>query len=208
MLPFSDMALVLAWRTDVSVEPFASAQLVVSYCCRKFGALDFDLKLAQSCSTCSRAAGSPSSPVQHNGGRTSILLRLLRWRMASSLRSARARKLFQSGRREAACRGAADSGAHEKSRDHLHNLQQAQSDARQWIAPVAPARKGRAQGQLVSIGYLCRVSYLCRPVALCHPLPPKSVANNSGHNYNKTRSLCVVLLCKRLTRSHWVGWRC
>jgi hypothetical protein len=146
------------------VELFAPAQLVVSYCCNKFGVLDFGFYLAQSCSTCSRAVGSPSSPVQHVGGRTSILLRLLRWRMASSLRSCsvlasqRARRLFQSGRREAACRGAADSGAHP---DHLHNLQQAPSDARQWIASVAPAWKGRAQA---AVGYLCRVSYLCRPL--------------------------------------------
>jgi hypothetical protein len=87
---------------------------VVSYCCHKFGVLDLGLNLAQSCGTCSRAAGNPSSPVPHDGGRSSILLRLLRRRMASSLRSARARKLFQSGRRKAACRGAAGSGAHEK----------------------------------------------------------------------------------------------
>jgi hypothetical protein len=156
--------LVLVRRTYASVEPFASAQLVVSYCCHKFGVLDFGLNLAQSCSACSRAAGSPSSPVQHDGGRTSILLRLLRWRMANSLRSARARNLFESGQREAACRGAANSGAHENSQNHLQNLLQAPSDARQWIASVGPARKGRAQGQLVSIAYLCRVSCLCRPL--------------------------------------------
>jgi hypothetical protein len=75
--------------------------------------------------------------------------------MTNGLQSACARKLFSSGRHEAACRGAADSGAHEKSRDHLYNHQQAPSDARQGIASVAPARKGRTQGQLVSIGHLC-----------------------------------------------------
>jgi hypothetical protein len=148
---------------------------VVSYCCHKFGVLDFGLNLAQSCSTCSRAAGSPASPVQH-GGRTSILLRLLRWRMASSLRSTRARKLFQSGRCKAACRGAADSGAHEKSRDHLHNLQQAPSDARQWIASVAPARKGRAQGQLVSIGWLLMSQKLPMSPPSLHSISKESLA--------------------------------
>jgi hypothetical protein len=124
---------------------FASAQLVVSYCCHKFGVLDFGFNLAQSCSTCSRAAGSPSLPVQHDGGRASILLRLLRWRMASSLQIARARKVV-----DVKLLVDTDSGAHEKSRDHLHNLQQAPSDARHGVASVAPARKGRAQGQLVS----------------------------------------------------------
>jgi hypothetical protein len=42
------------------------------------GVLDFNLNLAQSCGTCSMAVGTPSSPVQHDGGRTSNLLRLLR----------------------------------------------------------------------------------------------------------------------------------
>jgi hypothetical protein len=129
------------------VEPFASAQLVVSYCSDNFGASQvryLNLTTRSLHIAVAHAAGPWSA---HH--RLYILLRLLRRRMASSLRSARARKLFQSGRHKAACRGAADSGAHEKLRDYLHNLQQAPSDARQRIASVAPARKGRTQGQVV-----------------------------------------------------------
>jgi hypothetical protein len=136
----------MARRTSVSVEPFALVQLAVSYCCHKFGVLDlYILSCAQSCGTCSRAAGTPSSPVQHDGGRTSILLRLLRRRMASSLRNARARRLFLSG-----CRGAADSGEHEKSRDHLHNLQQAPSDVR-WDSICSSGPEGSRAG---TVGFI------------------------------------------------------